>query len=211
MPRTKSGNVAHGRSRTERVPGIVGLALLVDSSEYGPQVHPIHRIVFGMTLSAAVTTLGAVADVEPVLSTDAGLARLARLPGFAAVLTDGSAHFVVADDRGKLAAATGEDGTPDALAGLDITVLHRGVIRSVLGIADNTDTVGYAHDVGQALSGIRDGGFAILVRETPVDAVTAVAAAGLRMPRKSTLFTPKPASGLVMRRLVDQDGPGAQR
>jgi uncharacterized protein (DUF1015 family) len=34
-----------------------------------------------------------------------------------------------------------------------------------------------------------------------VTAVTAVAAAGERMPRKSTLFTPKPASGLVMRDL----------
>jgi uncharacterized protein (DUF1015 family) len=34
--------------------------------------------------------------------------------------------------------------------------------------------------------------------------VAAIAAAGARMPRKSTLFTPKPASGLVMRRFADQ-------
>jgi uncharacterized protein (DUF1015 family) len=37
-----------------------------------------------------------------------------------------------------------------------------------------------------------------------VTAVAAVAAAGARMPRKSTLFTPKPASGLVMRRFADE-------
>jgi uncharacterized protein (DUF1015 family) len=41
------------------------------------------------------------------------------------------------------------------------------------------------------------------MRPTPVTAVAAVAAAGARMPRKSTLFTPKPASGLLMRRFRD--------
>ena len=49
----------------------------------------------------------------------------------------------------------------------------------------------------------RVGGTAVLMRPTPVAAVAAVAAAGARMPRKSTLFTPKPASGLVMRRFAD--------
>ena len=48
------------------------------------------------------------------------------------------------------------------------------------------------------------GGTAVLLRPTPVAAVAAVAAAGARMPRKSTLFTPKPASGLLMRRFVDE-------
>jgi uncharacterized protein (DUF1015 family) len=37
-----------------------------------------------------------------------------------------------------------------------------------------------------------------------VQSVAQVAAAGARMPRKSTLFTPKPASGLVIRRFADQ-------
>ena len=50
----------------------------------------------------------------------------------------------------------------------------------------------------------RTDGTAVLLRPTPVEAVAAVAAAGARMPRKSTLFTPKPASGLVMRRFADQ-------
>ena len=48
------------------------------------------------------------------------------------------------------------------------------------------------------------GGTAVLLRPTPVAAVAAVAAAGARMPRKSALFTPKPASGLVMRRFADE-------
>ena len=44
----------------------------------------------------------------------------------------------------------------------------------------------------------------MLVRATPVQAVAEVAAAGERMPRKSTLFTPKPASGVAIRRFADQ-------
>ena len=209
MRRIASGNVSHARSRTERARGDRGLALLVDSSEYGPQVHPIHRTVLGMTLDEDVTKLTAVANVRAASSAETALAQVNELPGFAAVLTDGKSHYVLADDGGTLAGTTSTDGASDALAGLDVTVLHRGVIQSVLGIADDAATVGYAHDVAQALSDTRNGGFAILVRTTPVDDVAAVAAAGLRMPRKSTLFTPKPASGLVMRRLADQDGHGA--
>jgi uncharacterized protein (DUF1015 family) len=42
-------------------------------------------------------------------------------------------------------------------------------------------------------------GTALLLNPTPVDAVAAVAIAGDRMPRKSTLFTPKPRTGLLIR------------
>jgi uncharacterized protein (DUF1015 family) len=43
----------------------------------------------------------------------------------------------------------------------------------------------------------------VLLNPTSVSAVGAVAAAGERMPRKSTLFTPKPATGLLLRDHVD--------
>ena len=66
------------------------------------------------------------------------------------------------------------------------------------------DAVGYAHDIDEAIADAQaSGGTAVLMRPTPVSAVVAVARAGGRMPRKSTLFTPKPASGLVLRRFAD--------
>ena len=84
-------------------------------------------------------------------------------------------------------------------------MLHRGLVESVWGLTDDVDTVGYAHTVDEAVADARRrAAIAVLLRPTPVGAVAAVAAEGARMPRKSTLFTPKPASGLVMRRLVDQ-------
>jgi uncharacterized protein (DUF1015 family) len=88
---------------------------------------------------------------------------------------------------------------------LDVTVLHRVLVERVWRLADNVDTVGYAHDIAEArATAARSGGTAVLLRATPIQAVAEVAAAGARMPRKSTLFTPKPASGVVIRRFADQ-------
>jgi len=78
------------------------------------------------------------------------------------------------------------------------------LVEATWKLEDTVDVVGYAHSVDEAIEAARrSGGTAVLLRPTPVAAVAAVAAAGARMPRKSTLFTPKPASGLVMRRFAD--------
>jgi uncharacterized protein (DUF1015 family) len=57
-----------------------------------------------------------------------------------------------------------------------------------------------AHDVDEALRllGERSGTALLLHSPSPAD-VAAVARAGARMPRKSTLFVPKPRTGLVLR------------
>ena len=185
-----------------------GLALVVDSSEYGPQVHAIHRVIRGLPLTAAVDALREWAMVDEVsLGGSAALEPLGDLPEFAGVLTDGKSTYIVVDRDRRLAAAAARPGEPAALADLDVTVVHRALVERVWQLTDDVSTVGYAHTVDEALAdAAATGGVALLLRPTPVSAVAAVAAAGARMPRKSTLFTPKPASGLVMRRLADQTG-----
>jgi uncharacterized protein (DUF1015 family) len=185
-----------------------GLALVVDSSEYGPQVHAIHRVLGGFKLADAVDALAGWAAAERVETTPAEtLAAIDEFRGFAAVLTDGRASYIVADVDRTLAGAAGRPGDVASLTDLDVTVLHRALVERVWQLSDDEKTVGYAHSVDEALADASaSGGVAVLLRPTPVSAVAAVAAAGARMPRKSTLFTPKPASGLVMRRLVDQPG-----
>jgi uncharacterized protein (DUF1015 family) len=185
-----------------------GLALVVDSSEYGPQVHAIHRVIRGVTLEDAVTRLGERASVSPFDGTPEQAAEaLPDAPRFAAALTDGARTYLLVDQQGLLAQAAERPGDAAALTDLDVTVLHRGLVERVWALSDDVDTVGYAHSVDEALADAAGAqGFAVLLRPTPVAAVAAVAAAGARMPRKSTLFTPKPASGLVMRRLADQPG-----
>jgi hypothetical protein len=138
--------------------------------------------------------------------------RLSVAGEFAIGLTDGdSAVLVTSVDPAVLRTGFGTNGEGhagsghDVLDGLDVSVLHRGLVGPVWGLADDVGQVDYAHSVADAVAHARaTGGTAVLLRPTPVAAVAAVAAAGLRMPRKSTLFTPKPASGVVIRRFSDQ-------
>ena len=56
-----------------------------------------------------------------------------------------------------------------------------------------------AHDLEQALRRPQErAGVAVLLRAPSPADVAAVARAGARMPRKSTLFVPKPRTGLVL-------------
>jgi uncharacterized protein (DUF1015 family) len=120
-------------------------------------------------------------------------------------VTDGAAHAVISDPEPAALDAARAPGEPAALMDLDVSVLHRVLIVSAWGLVDDEHHVGYAHDVEEAVRAAESAaGIAVLLRPTPVGAVAAVAAVGARMPRKSTFFTPKPASGLVMRRFADQ-------
>lgn len=194
-------------SRSEHGPGPwdLGLTLLVDSSSYGPQVHAIHRVLVGVSLAEVLDRLGVGTTTTAVSDPADGLARAHAVRGFAAVLADGQRSVLIEDTDGALAAATVEPGGVPALAELDVSVLHRGLVSGTLGLVDSEEQVGYAHSEAEAIEAAHaSGGTAVLLRPTPVAAVAAVAAAGGRMPRKSTLFTPKPASGLVMRRFADE-------
>lgn len=191
----------HGHGPWDR-----GLTLLVDSSSYGPQVQAIHRVLIGLPLSVAVERARGACTVRQAPGPTEALDELTRTPGFAAVLADNADTYVISDPNRHLAEAAHVPGEPRALAELDVTVLHRVLVEKIWHLEDTVDAVGFAHDVTEALAEAhQSGGTAVLLRPTSAAAVAAVAAAGGRMPRKSTLFTPKPASGLVMRRFIDQN------
>jgi uncharacterized protein (DUF1015 family) len=182
-----------------------GLTLLVDSSAYGPQVQAIHRVVVGLTLESALERLAGWADAREAGGIDAALGEAETTDGFAAVLTNGTRTALVTDGTERLRRATRQSVPEEVLADLDVTIVHRTLVPTVWGLSDDEATVRYAHSIAEAVETAgATGGVAVLMRATPVAAVTAVAAAGLRMPRKSTLFTPKPASGMVMRRFADE-------
>src|SRR5262249_49021735 len=58
-----------------------GLALLVGSSTYGPQVEAIHRVLIGLPLSAAVEQAREACTVRQMASTTQALDEIARTPG----------------------------------------------------------------------------------------------------------------------------------
>ena len=186
-------------------PWDAGLCLLVDATAFGPQVHPIHRVVPGQPVARLAEQAARGAAVRRLdLSLDGALAELgaAGTRGPAFLLSDGAAtelHLVSEPDPAQLAAAVPPGRSP-AWAALDVSVLHAFLVAELWGLPDDVEHVGYEHDVAGALAAAgRTDGTAVLLNPTPVEAVAGVAGSGERMPRKSTLFTPKPRTGVVIR------------
>ena len=186
-------------------PWDAGLCLLVDATAFGPQVHPIHRYVPGVpaaelaartAVGAAVRRLSGGLDDALAALTEAGR----HGPAFVLASGDGDEmHLVTEPDAARLAAAVPPERSA-AWAALDVSVLHAYLVTDLWGLVDDVDHVAYEHDVRGALAAAaRTGGTAVLLNPTPVEAVAAVAGSGERMPRKSTLFTPQPRTGLVIR------------
>jgi uncharacterized protein (DUF1015 family) len=182
-------------------PWDLGLTFLVDATAFGPEVHPIHRVIPGRgaaDLAAEAAAGMSVAEVTGGLPT--ALDRLAAASGPAYVVSDGDRSWLLSDPDPARAAASLPSERSDAWKALDVSVLHGYVVPALWGLPDTVDTVGYEHDVDAALAAARrTSGSAVLLNPTPVAAVAVVAGGGERMPRKSTLFTPKPRTGLVIR------------
>jgi uncharacterized protein (DUF1015 family) len=188
-------------------PWDLGLAFLVDGSAFGPQVHAIHRVIPGLAASdAAARAEGAFRVRQVGGSVPDALEELAKagVDGPAFVVTDGAQSWLLSEpDAGRLSEALPGERS-EAFRRLDVTIAHLFLIRAVWELEDREDVVDYRHDVPAALEAARaSDGCALLLNPTPVADVAAVAAAGERMPRKSTLFVPKPATGLVIRAFAD--------
>jgi hypothetical protein len=126
-------------------------------------------------------------------------------------LTDPAEQGFLVSDGSRLARLTDptEDvrrrippEAPAAWRGLDVVLAHHGLLGHIWQHRDDPDSVLIAHDVPAALTlaGERNGVALLLRAPSPTD-VADVARAGARMPRKSTLFVPKPRTGLVLRPL----------
>ena len=203
--RHQAAQHAAGRGRG---PWDRGLTLLVDASVYGPQVHPIHRVLPGLPLAKAVRGASAGFAVQRLDGGESNVASAlakAGAAGPAFVLTDGSQWLLLTGpDQERLARAIPTDRSA-AWRGLDVTVAHRFLVDDLWALPDSEDVVDFRHDLESAVAAARaTGGTALLLNPTPVEAVVAVAAAGDRMPRKSTLFTPKPRTGLLLRAYDDE-------
>ena len=103
------------------------------------------------------------------------------------------------EGEARTAAFAGTPGEtePGRWQALDTALLHE-VLLPAWGVAE--DAVSYHHDAAGAVrAAARDGGVAVLLAPVDVADVLALAADGVRMPRKSTSFGPKPRSGFVLR------------
>ena len=168
-----------------------GLAMIVDQHDHPLRVGPIHRSVAAMTM----------ADLSEI-SADRG-DDFRTAPDREAAFAEQAARandrdrvgFVVSDGRAWALLETGRTSPVDA------AVLHESLFPA-WGIAD--EQIGYHHSLDQALhTTAQQPGVVVAVRPPSLAEVMASAAQGIRMPRKSTSFGPKPRMGVVMRDLRD--------
>ncbi|MFG2075061.1 DUF1015 family protein [Nonomuraea maritima] len=190
-----------GRSRPAFGPWDFGLALLVDSSAYPPDLKAIHRVIPSLPLEDAVAKAKGAWRVHDHPEIAEGVAALERTQGPAFLLAgEGGAHLLTDPDPMQLARAMPADHS-DRWNSLNTSILTSFVLPIVWGLRDDEQTVRIVHhDIDAAVRLARQmGGTAVILKPLAVEDVLAVAAGGERVPRKSTSFGPKPRTGLVLR------------
>ncbi|WP_370094139.1 DUF1015 family protein [Streptacidiphilus sp. MAP12-20] len=187
-----------------------GMVLLVDTAQYPLRVRAIHRVLQRLPVAEALARLDASgSDAWSV--TDLGDRQGDALTALAAAKAAGTGAFLLAGDgRYRLVAGPDEktlDATvplnlPEEYRRLDATVLHSVLLDHVWRVPDDPEHIGYLHDTDAAVrEAARLGGTAVLLHPVEEGVVRRLAEQGVTMPRKSTSFGPKPATGLVLRNL----------
>ncbi|MGY5034515.1 DUF1015 family protein [Streptomyces sp. 900116325] len=183
-----------------------GLVLLVDTARYPLRVRAIHRLLHRLPVPDALAALNGtfrIRDVEGPLPVALDALAGAAAEGNAFLLAgDGRFHLVDRPDEALLARTVPAD-RPPAWRALDATVLHATLLDHVWRIPDTPEHIAYIHDTEAAVDQAeRHGATAVLMHPVREEVVRDLARQGVTMPRKSTSFGPKPASGLVLRSLT---------
>jgi uncharacterized protein (DUF1015 family) len=197
------------RLRTEHPspsPWDYGLVLLVDTARYPLRVRAIHRLLHGLPVADALAPLEGLFRIRrldvPLAEALDTLADAACAGNAFLLAGDGSFHLLHHPDPALLARTIPAD-RPEAWRTLDATVLHAALLDHVWHVPEDDPTrIAYIHDTAATVrKAERDGGTAVLMHPVREEVVRDLARQGVTMPRKSTSFGPKPASGLVLRAL----------
>jgi uncharacterized protein (DUF1015 family) len=150
------------------------MALISDPAEAPPALLAIHRIT-DLAVSDLPDLIGA-ASLEPFAGDLASLVRHLE--------SSGPGTVGVADSSGRWTMAS--QGQLD-------TAWLAGILEAA------GASVTYEHDVEEVAGAVGAGRVAFLLAPIPIQEVVDAALAGRVMPPKSTLFWPKPRTGLVLR------------
>ncbi|TFV81352.1 DUF1015 domain-containing protein [Blastococcus sp. CT_GayMR16] len=202
---------ANSRAEPPREGSDAVLALVTPMGPGGLRVAPIHRVVPDLALDDALTAahgafrvaalpVGDGDQIAVVAAIDRWLATTDE-SGF--LVTDGHRLFQLTHPSESVLATVPSEAPP-AWRHLDVVLAHHGLLAGLWQRRDDPESVLIAHTAEDAVrTAAERGGVALLLRAPSPEDVAAVARAGARMPRKSTLFVPKPRTGLVLRPLAD--------
>lgn len=185
------------------------MMMLVDMENSGLVVFPTHRVLHSLPDFDAETMLSRCAEefeIERGLSREQAETALLRaaVAGRKAFAFYAGGAFCLLTLKD---AAVMEQVLPDksaAYRNLDVSVLHSLLLERLFGIdrenMANQKNLFYTRDANEAVEAV-DAGRAdccFLINATRVEEIRRVAAAGEKMPQKSTYFYPKLITGLVM-------------
>lgn len=186
--------------------------MLVNMENDGLVVLPTHRIVRGLADFDAQSALTAAAEYFEIVSGTPEVLAPKLVAAYtektkSTILYTGSnrAHLLTLRDISTMEKLLPEKS--EAYRGLDVSVLHTLVLERIFGIdrenMANQRNLTYTRDAAEALAAVDAGqaDCAFLLNATRVEEIRDVAAAGEKMPQKSTYFYPKLTTGLVMNRL----------
>lgn len=188
-----------------------GLALLVDSAVYPPQLRSVHRVVPHLPAERAAVeaargfavreVVGGLAEGQRML-TDAG----ERGPAF--LLAGEGRCWLLAEPDATLLQRTLPPQRSARWRAQDAAVLHETLLPALWGGSADQLDVTYHHTADSAVRAAKHGGgCAVLLNPATVADVLEVSGHGERMPRKSTSFGPKPRTGFVLRTLSPPGSP----
>lgn len=189
------------------------MMMLVEMSHPGLVVFPTHRLLRDLeSFDASVLLTACEAD----FAVERDLPLAAAEEKLAAAYDDGKTAFVcyTGGETAALLTLTNEalmdTLLPDESAvsrQLDVNVLHTAILERVLGIDKENMArqinLTYTRVRDEAIDGVNSGAFrcAFLLNPTRVSEIRGVAAAGEKMPQKSTYFYPKLITGLTLNQL----------
>jgi uncharacterized protein (DUF1015 family) len=193
------------------------MMMLVDMEHDGLVVFPTHRLIRGVNGFDAEKLLASCAEqfevtpeedigtIEPKLNDLYSQGKKA----FACYTGGDRWTMLVLKDPGVMKSVLPEKS--DAYRGLDVSVLHSLILEKHLGIdrenmAKQTNLT-YTRSFAEAVDSVRKGESqcAFILNPTRVTEIRDVAAAGEKMPQKSTYFYPKLITGLAMNQLHEID------
>ena len=189
------------------------MMMLVNMKEKGLTVFPTHRLVHGLSDFSASSLLKKCGENfslqkrEDIDTAGSVLQKLGKEGKQAFALYTGGPEWFLLVLKEKSAAAEALRGKSEAYRGLDVSVLHSLILEKFLGInrenMKNQKNLSYTRSAEEAVDSVRRGESqcAFLLNPTRVEQICDVAAAGEKMPQKSTYFYPKPLTGLVFNRL----------
>ncbi len=192
------------------------MMMLVNMENNGLVVFPTHRIVHGLAEFNAEKIIDECKKYFTVSEApDEGRMQAALNMAY----DEGKKAFAMYVGAGNCFVMTLKDETAvkrllpdmsDAYCGLDVSVLHSLVLERIFGIDKenmaNQKNLGYTRSREEALRAVDIDGAdcSFILNPTKVSEIRDVAAAGEKMPQKSTYFYPKLITGLVMNRFGER-------